>query len=244
MGFFDLLSREKREVRARSKNARQAVNKYAQSVDRMKALESLEQDGSDEALYALLRRFGMMYDKTIDDEQEKEWVYDALCGKGQAALPAIKRYLLSAESVSWPLRVLDKIAENLDQELATVEEVLAKHEPGYERDPTKKIQLLTHLGALKHPRIPALLAPYLKDPGPLSERHERGRPFCGGGSVAAAEGWRGGPGAVARALHVGRRGEPAFAHEDRGGVLRAGMDRRRVPSRGGKEAPRRVHAGP
>ena len=39
--------------------------------------------------------------------------------------------------------------------------MLARHEPGYERDPTKKIQLLTHLAGLKHARVSPLVAPYL-----------------------------------------------------------------------------------
>jgi hypothetical protein len=163
MGLFDLLSKDKRGERARTKNVQRALNKYAQSIDRMKALEALAAEGSDEALYGLLRRFGMMYDKTIEDEQEKEWVFETLCEKGTAALPAIKRYLFSAESISWPLRLLDRIAPDRDQEIAVIEEVVARHEPGYERDPTKKMQLLSHLASLKHPKAAALCAPYLKD---------------------------------------------------------------------------------
>jgi HEAT repeat protein len=163
MGLLDIfLSKDKRGERSRAKNVARAVNKYAQSGDRLKALESLASDGSDEALYGMLRRFGLMYDKSIEDEQEKEWVFETLVGKGPAALPAVKRYLLSAESISWPLRVLDAIADK-DTELAFLEEVLARHEPGYERDPTKKIQLLAHLGGLTHAKAPSLVAPYLKD---------------------------------------------------------------------------------
>jgi hypothetical protein len=164
MGLFDLLlSKDKRDERARVRNSQRALNKYSQSVDRMKALEALAEDGSEDALYGLLRRFGMMYDKTIEDEQEKEWVFETLCEKGPSALPAIKRYLFSAESISWPLRLLDRVAPDKDQEIAMIDEVLARHEPGYERDPTKKMQLLSHLAGLRHPRGAALCAPYLKD---------------------------------------------------------------------------------
>jgi hypothetical protein len=163
MGLFDLLSKEKRDERARTRNIKQAINKYAQSADRLKALEGLADDASDEALYGLLRRFGMMYDKTIEDEQEKEWVFETLCEKGPAALPAVKRYLFSADSISWPLRVLDRVVPSKDEEMAMLEEVLARHEPGYERDPTKKMQLLSHLGTLKHPKAAPLSVPYLKD---------------------------------------------------------------------------------
>ena len=162
MGLFDLLSKDKRDARQFGKNLQRAVEKYAQSADRMVALEALADDGSDDALYGLLKRFALMYDKTIEDEQEKRWVFDTLVAKGAAALPAVKRYLMSADSVSWPLRVLQKIA-GTEQELTMVEETLAKHEPGYERDPTKKIQLIGHLAGLEHARAPSLVLPYLAD---------------------------------------------------------------------------------
>jgi HEAT repeat protein len=162
MGLLDLFSKDKRDERARAKNIQRAVNKYAQSADRFKALEALVAEGSDESLYGLLRRFGMTYDKSIEDEQEKEWVFESLVAKGKSALPAVRRYLLSADSISWPLRVLDKIATK-EEEIAAIEQVLERHEPGYERDPTKKMQLLSHLGALKHEKAAPLVAPYLKD---------------------------------------------------------------------------------
>jgi HEAT repeats len=162
MGVFSMFSREGRQSRARERNIGRAVNKYAQSPDRFKALQALRDDGSTEALYGLFRRFGMMYDKTIEDEQEKDWVFDVLVEKGASILPALKRYLFSAESISWPLRILDKVA-NKEQELEVLQEVLARHEPGYERDPTKKIQLLNHLAGFKDARVPPLLVPYLGD---------------------------------------------------------------------------------
>jgi len=163
MGLLDIFSKEKREARARNGNIQRAINKYAQSGDRYRAMEALATEGSDEALYGLCRRFGMMYDKSIEDEQEKEWVCDTLISKGESALPAVKRYLAAADSVSWPLRVLQKISPSKDKELELVAEALARHEPGYERDPTKKIQLIRHLGLMKHAKGPALVVPYLGD---------------------------------------------------------------------------------
>ena len=162
MGVFDLFSKEGRDLRAREKNIGRAVNKYAQSPDRMKALQALRDDGSHDAIYGLLRRFGMMYDKTIEDEQEKEWVFEVLLEKGASIVPPVQKYLFTADSISWPLRLLSKIAGK-EQELEVIKSVLDRHEPGYERDPTKKIQLLNHLGALKDGRVPPLLVPYLGD---------------------------------------------------------------------------------
>jgi hypothetical protein len=163
MGFLDRFSKDGRDARAREKNAARAINKYAQSPDRMKAMQALRDDGSDDALYALMRRFGMMYDKTIEDEQEKEWVFEWLVEKGAAVLPALKRYMLAADSISWPLRLLDKVVDGKEGRIDLIAQVLERHEPGYERDPTKKIQLLTQLAGLKHARVPPLAAPYLGD---------------------------------------------------------------------------------
>ena len=159
MGFLDLFSKEK----TRERNAARAIAKYAQSPDRLKALQTLLADGSPEALYGVMRRFGMMYDKTIDDEQEKDYVFESLVEKGGVALAPLKKYLLAADSISWPLRVLDKIVATKDEVISVLAEVMQRHEPGYERDPTKKIQLLTHLGGLKNPRVPPLVVPYLAD---------------------------------------------------------------------------------
>ncbi|HET6281369.1 MAG TPA: HEAT repeat domain-containing protein [Polyangia bacterium] len=138
------------------------MNKYSQSPDRMKALQALRDDGSADAIYGLLRRFGMMYDKTIEDEQEKDYVFEMLLDKGVSIIPSVQKYLFSAESISWPLRLLDKVADK-EKELEVLQTVLDRHEPGYERDPTKKIQLMNHLGALKDKRIPRMVLPYLGD---------------------------------------------------------------------------------
>src|SRR6186713_2061045 len=102
----------------------------------------------------------MMYDKTIEDEQEKEWVFEMLVGKGGVVLEPLKKYMLSADSISWPLRLLDKIVDTKEERIDVITQVLERHEPGYERDPTKKIQLLNHLGSLKHARVAAIVLPY------------------------------------------------------------------------------------
>lgn len=162
MGLLDFLSKDGREKRNLEKNISRVVNKYAQSPDRYKAFQTLLEDGSPEAIFGLMRRFGMMYDKSIDDEQEKEWVFDALVEKGAAIIPQIERYLQAAESISWPLRLLDKVASP-ETELEVVRKTLARHEPGYERDPTKKIQLVNHLADCKVPGAAALAVPYLAD---------------------------------------------------------------------------------
>jgi hypothetical protein len=161
MGLFDFFS-GKGSV---DKTVKLATNKMAQSADRFRALERLRDDASDEAVAGMLRRFSFNYDKSIEDEQEKEWLFDSLAEKGAGIIPQIERYLLAADSISWPLRLLSKVAGK-DHEIEVVKKVLARHEPGYERDPTKKIQLLNHLAGMKDSQssdVAPLIVPYLDD---------------------------------------------------------------------------------
>ena len=145
MGLFDMFSKEGRSEASLKRAAAKAIHKHIQSPDRMKALDDLYhagEEGNEDAIYALLRRFSFVYDKTIEDEQEKEWAYNAMCSLGEKALGPVRRYIAQADSISWPLRILEKIAT--DEEIwATVQKLLEEHEPGYERDPTVKQQIIT-----------------------------------------------------------------------------------------------------
>ena len=162
MSLFDLLSREGRKAGALKKSLARASNKDAQSVDRMRALEILRDDASEEAIYGLLRRFSFVYDKTIEDEQEKEWVESTLLELGPAVLPMLHKYLRDADSIAWPLRVLEKVAEP-EQIHDILRDLVERNEPGYVRDPSKKIQMLSYVGEHHDPRMAALLLPYLED---------------------------------------------------------------------------------
>src|ERR1700733_14234806 len=80
---FGLFSKE----RALQKTIEKAINKLAQQPDRWGALEKLREDGTDEALYGLCKRFGVTSMKGVEDEQEKTWVVETLVEKASATLP-------------------------------------------------------------------------------------------------------------------------------------------------------------
>lgn len=163
MSLRELLSREGRAGRALRNHIKAATNKDAQHEDRFRALEKLHEDGSEAAIYALLSRFGFVYDKTISDEAEKEYVFEVLCNlPPERALPPLRRYLQRAESIAWPLRILDRVVE-LDQRVEVLGELCEQNPPDYVRDPSKKVQLVHHCGDEKDPRVAMLLAPYLAD---------------------------------------------------------------------------------
>lgn len=158
---FGLFSKEKSLQRTITR----ATNKLAQQADRFPALESLVADGSEEALYGLCKRFSITSSKSVEDEQEKAWVVDSLVAKGEVALPALRRFIKSAEVLSLPLKVLERIADK-PKVLEVVDEVLAAEPPGYVRHPERRIDLVRWLAEWHggtSEEISQRLLPYLAD---------------------------------------------------------------------------------
>jgi HEAT repeat protein len=134
---FGLFSKEK----ALQRTIEKATNKLAQQADRWAALEKLKDDGSEPALVGMCRRFAITSLKGVEDEAEKVWVVDTLVAKGPAALPALVRYMKTADQLSFPLKVLERIAPR-DKILEVVDQLLATEPPGYVRMPERRIDLL------------------------------------------------------------------------------------------------------
>jgi len=157
-GFF---SKERKLERTKKK----AMNRLAQSVDRWAALERLRDHGDDDALYTLCRRWTFNSTKMPEDETEKDWVVSSLIALGPAGMGALRRYLKNNTAVSYALRVLDGIATP-EQAMEVVDEVLDDEEPGYTRDPTKRIDFINWLSEYEkvgNAEIVKRVAPYLID---------------------------------------------------------------------------------
>ncbi|HEY5948872.1 MAG TPA: hypothetical protein VIV40_25450 [Kofleriaceae bacterium] len=127
--------------RALQKTIEKAINKLAQQPDRWSALEKLREDGSEEALYGLCKRFGVTSMKGVEDEQEKNWVVDVLVEKGGASLVPLTRFMKNAEQLSFALRALERVADH-DRILKAIDEVLASEPPGYARFPDRRIDVI------------------------------------------------------------------------------------------------------
>jgi thioredoxin-like negative regulator of GroEL len=158
MGFLDLFSGGNKL----KKHIARARNKDAQSADRFSSLEALRDDGSPEAVEGLLGRFTIRYDKSIEDEQEKEWVFDQLTKMGPSILPPLQTHLRNADSIAWGLKVLHEVA-SADEAWPVLADLCERNDNNYVRDPSKKIQLLHYLGEQSDPRCGKALVPYLED---------------------------------------------------------------------------------
>ena len=158
---FGLFSKE----RALNKAKKKALNKLAQSPERWAALETLRDDGTEDSLYTLCQRLSYQSVKPIEDEQEKEWVVETLVGKGLTALGALRKYMETATSIALTLGILERIADKT-KILEVVDELLGREEPGYTRDPTKRIQIIDWLGEWKpgeDQQVLSRIQPYLVD---------------------------------------------------------------------------------
>jgi hypothetical protein len=158
---FGLFSKEK----SLEKTIAKATNKLSQQVDRWSALEKLKEDGSDEALFGLCKRFGITSMKGVEDEAEKNWVVDTLVAVGQPALPPLIRYMGKAEQLAFPLRVLERVASR-DKVLEVVDGLFASEPPGYVRMPERRIDLIRWFSEWRpatDDEVVTRLAPYVAD---------------------------------------------------------------------------------
>lgn len=158
---FGLFSKEKALQRTIDK----ATNKLAQQPDRWAALEKLKEEGTEEALLGLCKRFAITSMKGVEDEAEKLWVVDTLVAKGEAALAPVVRYMKTAEQLAFPLRVLERIAPR-DRILEVVDQLLASEPPGYVRMPERRIDLLRWFAEWKPATDDELISrftPYVTD---------------------------------------------------------------------------------
>lgn len=157
---FGLFSKEK----SLQRTIERATKKLAQQADRWAALEKLREDGSEEALHGMCKRWSITSNNHVEDQQEKAWVVEVLTAKGPVALAPLRRYMKSAQQLSYALDVLGAIGDKA-QVLAAVDEILADEKPGYTRDPERRLDLIRWLGEWKAggAEVAPRLVPYLKD---------------------------------------------------------------------------------
>jgi len=157
---FGLFSKEK----ALQRLIERATKKLAQQADRWAAREKPREAGSEEALYGMCKRWGITSLNHVEDGQEKTWVVDALVAKGPAALAPVRRYLKHASQLSFPLQVVERVATR-DEALDIADMLLRDEEPGYTRDPERRLDLIRWLTEWKEGGVDAVrrILPYLKD---------------------------------------------------------------------------------
>ncbi|MBW2733348.1 MAG: HEAT repeat domain-containing protein [Deltaproteobacteria bacterium] len=163
MSLKGLFSKDGRRERSLQKAVEKATNRKIKTDDRRPALHMLAEDGSDLAVTALLNRLVFNYDMNIvTDEEEKRYVFDVLVSYGDRIIDLLSIHLKNAPTLSWGLRILGEVCEK-ERGWEILKDVLSDYDAEYERDPSRKQQLLTFLGEFEHEAVAKTILPFLPD---------------------------------------------------------------------------------
>ena len=172
MGLFDVF----KGGGGLKKHIDRVGNKRAQKHERWESIQVLANDGSDEAIRALLVRFTVRVDPSITDGEEKNAAFHGVVQHGDAALGPVRDFLGSSETLAWPLKILKEI--QTEEEVTTILlELLAKMHTEYERDPQKKIDLIASFEERKDSRIVDEVIRFLEDMNETVRFHAVGAIF-------------------------------------------------------------------
>src|SRR5437870_2590401 len=159
MGLLDMLGIGGSKI---ARLQKKASEKYGPPENRQGAIEELGEMKTEAAVDALLMRFTIRIDPGITDDEEKARVRALIVQAGEAALPAVKRFILNRDEISWPLRALSDLLPEAEFVKFLIE-VARKAAAEYSRVPEKKVLLLHAFAQHKSPEISAAVLPFLED---------------------------------------------------------------------------------
>jgi hypothetical protein len=135
-----------------------ATQKYGDPGVRQKAMQSLGEMKTAEAVTALLGRFTITVEPGTTDAEEKEHTFDLISRLGSDAVAPVREFLTKSEHASsWALRLLSALLPETEV-IGVCTDILKNLAAGYSRNPEKKVVLLHFLEDKDDPRIaPAAL---------------------------------------------------------------------------------------
>ena len=161
MALFGFLGKRS-EGGSLKKHSERATNKRAQAIDRWESIQALIQMGNAESVEALLPRFGFYVDPSITDQDEKDAAFAGIVSAGECAIAPVSAYLRRADSIAWPLKMLDALCTKEDV-IARLLEALAAMDTEYERDPQRKIDIIVALEERHDSRVVGAVLRFLQD---------------------------------------------------------------------------------
>ena len=161
MAFLGIFGK-KSEGGALRKHAERVANKRAQAYDRWESIQALAQMHTREAVEALLPRFTFYVEPSITDQEEKGAAFTGIVESGEVGVEPVVAFLKRVDSISWPVKMLDKLVEP-QVVVGHLIELLAKMDTEYARDPESKIQILTTLAERKDERAAEVVVRFLND---------------------------------------------------------------------------------
>jgi hypothetical protein len=161
MAFLGIFGKKSESAGLR-KHGDRVANKRAQAYDRWESIQALSQMRTKESVEALLPRFVFYVEPSITDQEEKDAVFSGIVDSGAVGIEPVVAFMRKAESLSWAIKILDKIAPP-DLVVGHLLALLDTMDIEYQRDPERKNQILTTLAERKDPRIEAQVVRFLGD---------------------------------------------------------------------------------
>ncbi len=161
MAFLGLFGKKSDPAGIR-KHAERVAHKRAQAYDRWESIQALAAMKTTESVAALMPRFTFYVEPSITDQEEKDAVFNAVVESGAVGMEPVVAFMRKADSISWPIKILDKIAPP-DFVVANLLALLETMDIEYQRDPERKNQILTTLAERKDPRIEPAVVRFLGD---------------------------------------------------------------------------------
>jgi hypothetical protein len=162
MGLFDYFSPAGKMKRL----GKRLTERYGPPETRQKAIVTLAELGTPEALAMLLLRFTITSEPRITDADEKEDVFRRIVDAEETSIGPLKEFVRRQESVSWALRALAELLTPPEVVGIVVGE-LEQLANEYTREPDKKVQLITWLAEHRpddlDARVGPTLLPFLAD---------------------------------------------------------------------------------
>jgi hypothetical protein len=163
MGLLDIFGKGPLSEKKIDKISKLAANPFAQPDVRMKELQRLLNEGTPAAIRGALKRFAANASGAIADEDEKQWLEDALVEMGDAPIEPLRAFIRNETQLTYALRTYRRITDD-SEAVRLFLETLEKYGPDDYRSGDSKVQLVLQLAEdLKDPRVLPALADFLLD---------------------------------------------------------------------------------
>lgn len=188
MGLFDFFKKSEGGQKAVSPRemarlTRLVSSKLTQNYDRQEAINLLAAMKTPEAARVLLKRFDFTMDPSITDQEEKEAAAEGILGAGEGAIKHVRNYCATAESLTWPMKILRKLVPE-DHFVDELLELLEQFDTEYVRNPEPKVQLITALEQYPREEVRVGVEPFLRDVNENVRFHAVGTTFAMGDEAA------------------------------------------------------------
>jgi hypothetical protein len=139
-----LFSKESREKSNIERMTKKLTNVHQQSVERKRVINLLADIGTYDAIYALLKRFTVRAEKTIEDEEEKQIVYQTVVSLGENAVQPLNDFIKKEISVFWPLKALSELMGK-EKTIDFLIYLIDRTEAIFDMDVARKIEYVSNL---------------------------------------------------------------------------------------------------